>query len=118
MAMRIDMGGSEGGAMHTRKLIFAVSAVVALLAARPGRADVRLPGLISEGMVVQRQAPVHFWGWADDGEQVTVRFLGQTATTTTHEGRWSVLLKPIRNAGGPYPLTIAGKNTIAFKNVL
>src|SRR5205085_3866294 len=54
---------------------------------------------ISEGMVVQRQAPVHFWGWADDGEPITVRFLGQTATTTARDGRWSVTLKPVRNAG-------------------
>jgi sialate O-acetylesterase len=105
--------------MRTRAWVIALGvAAVALGAGRAARADVKLPGLISEGMVVQRKAPVHFWGWADEGETVTVTFLGQTGTAKTQGGKWSVMLKPVANAGGPFPLKIAGKNSIEFRNVL
>ena len=89
-----------------------------LLSAPVSRADVKLPGLISENMVIQQKAPVHLWGWADEGEKVTVRFLGQEAFTTARNGRWAVKLKPVSVAGGPFNLTISGKNTITFSNVL
>src|SRR5438128_2055264 len=104
--------------MNTRRFWPALAAAALLFAGQAARADIRLPGLISEGMVIQRKAPVHFWGWADNGEQVTVRFHDQTATTTARDGKWSVTLKPVADAGGPFPLTISGKNTIAFKDVL
>ena len=50
---------------------------VAMLLSRTASAEVRLPAVISEGMVLQRNAPLRFWGWAEDGETVTVEFLGQ-----------------------------------------
>lgn len=91
---------------------------MALALAGAASADVKLPAVLSEGMVLQRNAPLRFWGWADEGEKVTVEFFGQRTTTTAKGGKWEVTLKPVRTAGGPFPLTISGKNQVAFKDVL
>ncbi|QQS46104.1 MAG: sialate O-acetylesterase [Acidobacteriota bacterium] len=80
-------------------------------------ADVRLPALISDNMVLQQKANVPIWGWADEDEVVTVRIQNQTATTKAVGGKWMVRLKPL-GAGGPFVLSIEGKNRIELKNVL
>ena len=82
------------------------------------RADVKPNGLISEGMVLQQQAKDNLWGSADAGEKVTVRFRDQEVVTEAGaDGRWSVQVDA-KEAGGPFALTIEGKNKIAFKDVL
>jgi sialate O-acetylesterase len=81
-------------------------------------ADVTLPVVLGEHMVVQRGLPVHIWGAADPHESVTVEFRGETRSATADDlGRWSVYLRPAE-AGGPFELTIHGRNTIALKDVL
>jgi sialate O-acetylesterase len=81
-------------------------------------ATVRLPALVGDHMVVQRNVPVPVWGWAAPGEQVTVTFLGQThAATPAANGRWQVAL-PATPAGGPYVMTIKGQNTLTIKDIL
>jgi len=83
-----------------------------------GRADVNLPPLISEHMVVQRGLPVHVWGKASPGEGVSVSFRGEARTAAADTlGRWSVYLSP-GEAGGPFDMTIKGVNTISFKDVM
>ena len=91
---------------------------VAMLLSRTASAEVRLPAVISEGMVLQRNAPLRFWGWADDGEMVTVEFLGQTSSVKATRGMWEVTLKPVNIAGGPFRLVISGKNRIEFTDIL
>jgi sialate O-acetylesterase len=94
--------------------------LLAGLALVPGtaRADVRPHALCSEGMVLQQKTDAYFWGKADPAEEVTVTFRGQKAVTKAdHRGDWAVTL-PAGDAGGPETLTIAGKNTISYKNVL
>jgi sialate O-acetylesterase len=82
------------------------------------RADVRLPALIGDNMVLQRDRSNRIWGMADPGEHVTVDLLHQPLVTVADErGRWQVFTQPMK-AGGPYELTITGKNTLVFKNVL
>lgn len=82
------------------------------------RADVQLPAVISDHMLLQRDVPVRIWGKADPGEAVTVAFRGQTVKTETNDlGRWFVFLPP-SGAGGPFELTVRGNNTIAVKDVL
>ena len=69
-------------------------------------------------MVVQRDLPLHFWGWAAPDEKVAVAFHGVTRETTADRlGSWSVWLPP-EPAGGPYGLTVSGTNTIALDDVL
>lgn len=81
-------------------------------------ADVRLPGVFGEHMVVQCEQPVPVWGWADPGEQVTVTLGGQAKTATADTaGKWSVKVDAVK-AGGPFVFRVQGKNTVEFTDVL
>ena len=81
------------------------------------RADVKLHGLFTDHLLLQREALVPVWGWAEDGEEITVAFRDQQVKTTAKDGRWMVRLRPLK-AGGPDDLTVTGKNTLTLKNVL
>lgn len=82
---------------------------------RPAMAGVRLPKVISDCMVLQRDRELRIWGWADPGEKVTVRFDGKHYfTEASSEGDWSVTMPP-HEAGGPYLLEV---NEIAIRDVL
>jgi len=39
--------------------------------------NIKLPSLVSDGMVLQRDVPVHIWGWANPGEKVNILFKGK-----------------------------------------
>jgi len=80
--------------------------------------DVRLPKLIGDGMVLQRNAEINIWGWADPDEAVAVVF-DETSynTKTDSSGNWSIKLSK-RSAGGPFTMTIRGKNTLTVKDIL
>lgn len=81
-------------------------------------ADVRLPKIFGDGMVLQRNQPIAVWGWADPNETVSVTFNTQTVSATAGtDGTWQLHLAP-QKAGGPYELVAEGKNTIRFKDVL
>jgi sialate O-acetylesterase len=81
-------------------------------------ANVRLPTLVDDHMVLQRGAIIKIWGWADPEEKVTVQFLHRKLTTyTTAAGRWEVSL-PSLEAGGPYEMKISGKNLIKISDIL
>src|SRR5215510_7204937 len=95
---------------------FSLLFIIAFIAGN-ARADVKLPALISDGMVLQQGMAVPLWGWADEGESVTVGFQSQKVTTTAKGGKWIVRLKSLK-AGGPFTLTVSGKNKIELKNVL
>ncbi|GAC1420947.1 MAG: sialate O-acetylesterase [Acidobacteriaceae bacterium] len=71
-------------------------------------ADVRLPGMISDHAVLQRERPIHIWGWATPGAHLVAHFHGQTREALADSmGRWSLYLTP-EAAGGPYALNISG----------
>jgi len=81
-------------------------------------AEVRLPGLFSDNMVLQQGVKVPVWGWANDGEAVTVSFRNQSTATVAHDGKWRVDLKRLK-AGGPDTFTVATKTqTLQCTNVL
>lgn len=89
-----------------------------LLCVYSTKANVRLPRLVSNGMVLQRNTKVHVWGWASPGERVTVNFKNQTYTcTTAADSTWQVNLKPAE-AGGPYQMAIQGSNQLTLKNIM
>ena len=76
-------------------------------------ADIKLPTVIGAGMVLQRDMPVPIWGWADEGENVSFTFAGQTKKTTADaNGKWMVKLDPLKANGNNSTLTIIGNNTI------
>ncbi len=103
--------------MTTSKLLVGVLSWF-FFAAAAARADVRVPQLFSDNMVLQREAKVPIWGWADPGEQVTVTLADQRATSSAdNQGRWKVELSPL-TTGGPFQMTISGKNTLTLHNVI
>jgi sialate O-acetylesterase len=89
-----------------------------LMGAATAAADVKLPELISDNMVLQQGRQVAIWGTADAGEQVTVSLGEQKQSATADSsGNWKVELAPLKK-GGPFEMTIAGKNTLTIHNVL
>lgn len=74
-------------------------------------AEVRLPHVLSDHAVLQRNQPVRIWGWSGVGERISVSFHNQTLTTQADDlGTWEVWLKP-ESAGGPYTLKVSGDAT-------
>ncbi|MGD0830872.1 MAG: sialate O-acetylesterase [Terracidiphilus sp.] len=83
--------------------------LLALLTCATMDAQVTLPGVLSNHMVIQRDLPVHVWGMALPGESVSVSFRDETrATNAGRLGHWSIYLKP-GAAGGPFEMTVVGK---------
>jgi sialate O-acetylesterase len=82
------------------------------------RAEVRLPAIIGDNMVLQQGTKVRIWGNAKAGERVTVTFQNKPAETVADaQGRWQIFLGPLKS-GGPAELTVKGDNTLTIKNVL
>ena len=84
-------------------------------------ANVKLPAVFGDNMVLQRNSEVAVWGWADPGGNVMVSANWQSKdlanTKTGADGKWSVKIKTPK-AGGPYELNIKSNYTITLKNVL
>jgi sialate O-acetylesterase len=100
-------------------IYFRVSAFLTylLLYCTSASADVTLPAIFSNHMVLQHNSVVPVWGWADAGEKITVVLGKQIKTTAANsEGRWMIKLDKIK-AGGPYTITVSGKNKIMINDV-
>ena len=88
------------------------------LAAGGALGDVQVNRMFSDHMVLQRDMPVPVWGTADPGEAVTVTFRDQKQQTTAgDDGKWTVKLQSL-SVGDPAVLTVAGKNSVTFQDVL
>jgi sialate O-acetylesterase len=102
--------------MNTRIKCFSIVFYL-LLCSTLINAQIRVPKLVSDGMVLQRDAPVRIWGWAASGEQVAVQFHDSLYRTVANgSGEWEVVL-PNMNAGGPYTMSIMGSDTIVVNDI-
>jgi sialate O-acetylesterase len=100
--------------MKNAALLLALLAISSL----PAVAQVRLPRLISDGMVLQRDAQVKIWGWAADHEKVTVSFSDSVYHAEANDkGEWSIVVARLK-AGGPFTMTVTGSNSITIKDVM
>lgn len=73
-------------------------------------AEVRLPAVLGDHMVIQRDKPVSIWGWAGRGEKITVRLAGREAgTRAAADGSWRVNLDPLGAGSGPLEMTVRGE---------
>lgn len=83
------------------------------------RAEVRLPAIISDNMVLQQATKVRIWGNARAGERVIVTFQNKSAEAVADaQGRWQVFVGPLKSGGPASELTVKGDNTLTIKNVL
>ena len=81
-------------------------------------ADVRVPALVGDNMVLQQGKKVRIWGWANPNEKVSITFDGKkTEATTDAQGHWETFIGPLK-AGGPFELTLSAGNTLTIKNIL
>ena len=92
--------------------------VSSLLLIGVAQAEVKLPAIFGNNMVLQQKIACPVWGWADAGEDVIVSIAGQTKTAkAATDGQWSVKLDPLA-VGKPLTMTVKGKNELRFENVL
>ena len=92
-------------------LLICISGLVA-------QAQVRLPRIFADHIVLQQNQPIRVWGWASSGEKVSVFLNNQKATAkAAKDGKWMVSL-PAQKAGGPYLLTVKGQNQIVLNDVM
>jgi sialate O-acetylesterase len=83
-----------------------------------GFSQIKLPKLISDGMVLQRNAKVEIWGWAIKNESVAVHFMGSTYNTAANDsGKWNIFLSDLK-AGGPYKMVIIGGDTVTINDIM
>jgi sialate O-acetylesterase len=80
--------------------------------------QVRLPRLVRDSMILQRDAKVKIWGWASAKEKVKIRFQNKKYNTTADaNGNWVIILSPMK-AGGPYTMNIDATNHLSINNIL
>jgi len=95
----------------------AATVLLGMLAAGAATADVRLPRLLSDGAVLQRDVPVTIWGWADRKERVQVFLDGKrVGVGEVNDGAWKIEVGPFP-AGGPHRLLIAGRNRVTVDDI-
>jgi sialate O-acetylesterase len=81
-------------------------------------ARIRLPHLVGDGMILQRDAPAKIWGWAAPNEKISLNFQDATyKTVASAEGTWEVTL-PAQNAGGPWSMTLKASDSVRIDNIL
>lgn len=99
-------------------LIILFVSIISVFTCPAAKADIKLPSIFGDNMVLQRDCQDNIWGLADPGEFITV-IIGEdkVGTTADAKGCWILKLKP-HAAGGPVAVTVRGKNIIVLKNVL
>ncbi len=83
------------------------------------QAQIQMPAIFSDNMVLQREKPIPIWGTATAGEQITVSFHEQNLVTKANElGKWLITLQPLKASKTAATLTVKASNTLEFKNIL
>lgn len=84
-------------------------------------AQVKLPALVSDNMVLQQNAKVNLWGWAAPNEKINI-YLGWSNlpvnVTADAEGNWKTTVETPQGGQAAYDITIEASNKITLKNIL
>lgn len=100
-----------------KKSLLRLLCLVLIFSTSSAFADIKLPQLISDHMVLQRDIKLKIWGWASPNEKVSVDFNGKKEKTVTDTaGKWLLEL-PAMKAGGPYTMVIKGDNQITLNDI-
>ena len=98
--------------------LFALAGLVGV-APLSARAELKLPAIFGDNMVLQQQQRVPVWGWSTPGAPVTVSFAGQTVkTTAAKDGKWLVKLGKLTASFTPQTLVVESGETRTLTNVL
>src|SRR4030095_6332294 len=100
-----------------RRFITATTTILLFLYVQ-SYSQVRLPGIIRDSMILQRDVNINIWGWASKNEKVQIKFNGKSYKASTGaDGKWLARLSPMK-AGGPYIMEISASNKIILKEIL
>lgn len=104
--------------MRTPRFLTIVFFMAAALKTIGSVAQVRLPQLIADKMVLQRDMPINIWGWASPSEKITVEFGGKKYKAVAGaDSSWEIKLRAMK-AGGPFTMDIRGRNHITLSDIL
>jgi len=82
-------------------------------------AEVSLPAIFGDHMVLQQGTTIPVWGFAAPGERVSVSYAGRMGeTVATSSGRWRVMLRPLKYSKTSESMVINGSNRIEFHDVI
>jgi sialate O-acetylesterase len=110
---------STGVMLIGEHIQFAMITVALALGLDPARADVHVPAIFGDHMVLQQSITLPVWGIADPGEKVAVTVGSSTGSTTASaDGKWRIDLVPLKASKEPVTMTVAGHNTLTFSDVL
>src|SRR5674476_893147 len=99
------------------KLFYAVISIT-IIFCNISYGEIRLPRLVRDSMILQRDTKVKIWGWASPGEKIKIDFLNKKYKIVADaKGNWMVELSPMK-AGGPYTMKIDAKNHIVLNDIL
>jgi sialate O-acetylesterase len=104
--------------MMNKKLKRCFLSACVLLFFQSAFCQVKLPRLVRDSMILQRDVAIKIWGWASPEEKIKISFQNKNYKTTTGaDGKWLITISPMK-AGGPYAMDISGKNKILLKDIL
>jgi len=102
-----------------KTFLAAFAAVLSVLSSNAVQADVKLPAIFGDHMVLQQNQPINVWGWAEAGEAVAVTFGKSSASSKADaEGNWKVQLPAVKADGKAHELSVKGKNEIKLTDIL
>src|SRR5580700_7685140 len=102
--------------MLHEKIFFSV--LICVLIFQSAFSQIKLPRLVSDSMILQRDKKIKIWGWATTGEKIAINFNDKKYNTIADgSGRWAITLHSMK-AGGPYTMEIVASNHITLKNIL
>jgi sialate O-acetylesterase len=100
------------------KSVVVIAGCYLLFTSQAVLSQVKLPQLVRDSMILQRDVNIKIWGWAAKDERVNVKFNNRNYKTKTgSDGKWLITLPPMK-AGGPYTMDITGSNKISLKEIL
>ncbi len=99
--------------------VVAAGIIFTMISATELFSQIRLPRIISDGMVIQREAAISIWGWAAPNEKISVMIDGRKyQTSATPAGTWTVKLRPM-DPGGPHVMIVSGKkDRVTVRDIL
>ena len=101
-----------------KSVFYIIIFILVFITPQIGFGQIRLPRLVRDSMILQRDSKINIWGWASKGEKVNIKFNKKNYKTVTDaNGKWRIQLPPMK-AGGPYKMEVTGTNKLFLNEIL